>query len=152
MGPSYGGATAIQWAAREPRVGAVVAVCPFSSLGAVVPQYIQVYAPLAGRLIPSLIIRQAIADAGRMAGFDPGAASPLRAIQTVRTPVLLIHGMADRNIPCEECRKLHAAAPGHSRLILVPDENHFSIMGDSSGVIERESVAWFQRWLRRDPN
>src|SRR5262249_26780655 len=37
MGISYGAATAIEWAAREPRVKAAVAVAPFASLREVVP-------------------------------------------------------------------------------------------------------------------
>jgi len=88
MGNSYGAAAAIEWAGRDPRVQAVVAVSPFASLREVVAGY------LPFRLPPSLVARS-IERAGARGGFDPDDASPARAITQTRAPVLLIHGEDD---------------------------------------------------------
>ena len=52
MGVSYGAATAIRRPGVDPRVAVVVAVAPFKSLRAVVPDYTARLVPVAGGLIP----------------------------------------------------------------------------------------------------
>ena len=79
MGISYGGATAVEWAAREPRVRAAVAVAPFASLRDIVPIYTPRTLPLVGWLIPHFVQMRTVDAAGRLGGFDPDAASPRAA-------------------------------------------------------------------------
>ena len=150
FGPSYGGAVAIQFAGRDPRVKAVVAVCPFTSMRDVTPGVFRMYAPAPFKwLVSDGTIQRAITRAGATAGFNPDDASPRKAIQRTRAPVLLIHGRADTKIPPTHSQRLHTAAPDHSRLVLLEDETHDSILaGDASGVILREATAWFDQWLR----
>lgn len=152
LGVSYGAATGIQLAAQDSRVRAVVAVAPFSSLEAVVPDYVRQYLPLAWRLIPDAYVSGGIARGGILAQFDPAAASPLSAISRTSAQVLLIHGLADDHIPPEHSRRLHAAAAGHSDLILVEGDDHFSINSDRSGAIGQQGVAWLRRWLTAPKN
>lgn len=146
MGVSYGAATAIEWAAVEPRVAAVVAVAPFQSLRAVVPVYVERFLPGVGGLIPDLLIGRAIARAGRTGGFDPDQ-SPLEAITRTRAPVLLVHGREDVNIPPSHSEALHARALDHSELLLVEGEDHQSITADRSGILWRRAGAWLQKAL-----
>jgi pimeloyl-ACP methyl ester carboxylesterase len=126
MGVSYGAATAIEWAAREPRLKAVVAVAPFQSLRAVVPEYFRRLWPIVSRLMPGFVVQIAVNRAGKLAGFDPDEASPLEAIDKIRAPVLLIHGTADLNIPYQHSEALHARAPA-SELQIVPGANHIDL-------------------------
>jgi len=147
MGPSYGAATAIQWAGRDPRLAAVVAVAPFTSLREVVRDYIRHYLPGLGGLIPDRLVDEGLARAGRRAGFKPDDADPLRAIHGTRAPVLLVHGRDDRNIPCVHSIRLHAAAPPGSRLLLLDGEDHFSITRDGTDTTRRAIRDWFRRWL-----
>lgn len=147
FGHSYGGAVAIQWAAVDPRVKAVVAVAAFTSLREVVPRYLRRYLPLVGASISRARIDEVIERAGSLAGFDPSAASPLEAIARTRAPVLLVHGRDDRKIPCRHSEALHAAAGDRGRLILLDREGHDSIARDRTGLVARESAAWFERWL-----
>lgn len=111
------------------------------------PDYVRHYAPLLWRLIPEVYVSGGIARAGLLAHFDPANASPLAAIARTDAQVLLIHGLADDHIPAEHSRRLHAAAAGHSDLILVEGDDHFSINGDRSGAIGTKGVAWLSRWL-----
>jgi pimeloyl-ACP methyl ester carboxylesterase len=146
MGVSYGAATAIEWAGREPRVRAVVAVAPFASLREVVPEYVERELPLLHRLLPDALVARAIERAGELGGFAPDDASPRDAIARTRAAVLLVHGRADRHIPARHSEWLHAAAPG-STLVLVDDEDHFSISADRSGVLWRTTLELLSRHL-----
>ncbi|MEJ7729239.1 MAG: alpha/beta fold hydrolase [Polyangiaceae bacterium] len=147
VGTSYGAAIAIQLAGIDPRVRAVVAVAPFSSLHAVVPDYARHYLPGVAALIPDAFLSAGVAQAGQLGTFDPNAASPLLAIARTTANVLLIHGQADANIPPSHSVVLSVAAPDHTRLILVPGDDHFSIVSDRSAAISRDGMAWLHRWL-----
>lgn len=151
MGPSYGAATAIQWAGRDSRLAAVVAVAPFTSLRDVVRDYIRHYLPGLGGLIPDRLVDDGLARAGRRAGFEPAEADPLRAIRGARAPVLLIHGRDDRNIPCIHSIRLHAAAPPGSQILLLDGEDHFSITRSGTGTTRQIIRDWFRRWLAASP-
>lgn len=150
MGFSYGAATAIQLAGKDPRLKAVVAVASFTDLYRVVRSYIRFYVPVLGPLIPDSSIDEAVDKAGKQAGFDPREASPLRAIRTSRARVLLIYGGQDRRIPADNGRDLHRAAPKLTELIVVPKMNHATILGDRTGTVNREGMRWLDRWLRRE--
>lgn len=151
VGFSYGGATGIQLAAADPRIRAVVAIAPFGSLRAVVPDYVENYLPLLGRLIPDSFVQGAVDQAGLLGSFDPEAASPVSAISRTRAGVLLIHGALDRHIPVQHSRTIYSMAPHHSRLIVVEREDHDSITTDRTGTIAGHGMAWLRRWLDAAP-
>jgi uncharacterized protein len=130
MGVSYGAATAIEWGGREPRVAAVVALAPFSSLRDVVPVYTPRTVPLVGRWLPMAMIQATVNAAGRLAGFDPDAASPRDAIALRDEPVLIFHGTADAHIPLAQSQALQARAPAHTRLVLLDGQDHLHVASD----------------------
>lgn len=146
-GASYGAATSIMLAGDDPRIEAAVAVAPFSSLHDIAPRYIRRYLTF-GRLLSDAWIANAVRSGGQIAGFDTKAASPIDAIRRAKGHVLLIHGKADDHIPCTHSQRLQAAGPPGTRLVLVDGENHNSIMWDRSGIMTKETVAWFEEWLR----
>ncbi len=147
-GPSYGGATAIILAGRDPRVKAVVAVTTFTSMHEEVLHYARHHGWTDWmKRAPAWVIRLAVHRAGRLGGFDPQEASPLTAIRKTPAPVLLIHGKADDFIPTEHSVRVHAAAPDHSELVLLDGEGHGSIFFDHNGTIATKALAWFDRWL-----
>lgn len=149
FGPSFGGGVAVQLAGRDERVKAIVSVCGFTSMRDVTPGVVRMYAPVVGWLLLDSSIQRAVTAAGRIGGFDPDEANPLRAIQRTRAQVLLIHGRDDVKIPPAHSERLHAAAKDHSRLVILDGHDHDSILaGDSTGVVQRETVAWFDRWLK----
>jgi dipeptidyl aminopeptidase/acylaminoacyl peptidase len=138
MGISYGAATAIEWAAKDPRVSAVVAVAPFASLRMVAPGYTVV--PL-----PRSMVDGAIERAGKEGDFDPDEASPALAMARMHTPVLLIHGEDDARVPAWHSQLLYAAGRSHTELLLVPGAGHASIA--VSHVIADFVPGWFAAHL-----
>ena len=66
--------------------------------------------------------RLALWRAGRLAGFDPDAVSPLRAARGLRTPIALITGDADRLTPLPGVQAIAATAA--APLTVVPGAGH----------------------------
>jgi pimeloyl-ACP methyl ester carboxylesterase len=126
-GISYGGACAIQWAAIDPRVRAVVAFEPFCTLRDAVRDFAPVVLGGWSFLAQPPLLRAVTNGAAALAGFDPDDASPLRAITRTRAPVLLVHGTEDRHLPPRHSRRLHDAAPDHSELYLVEGDSHLTL-------------------------
>jgi len=146
-GVSYGATTSIHLAGRDPRIRAVVAVAPFSTMRDEIPQYGRTMVPGVGRMISDETYQQAIDEAGRRAGFDPDRASAVEAIQRTSAQVLLIHGSNDWVVPQYHSIRLHEAARDHSELVSVPWYGHTVIWFDPTGEVAVRTAAWFDRWL-----
>lgn len=147
LGFSYGGAVALQLAALDARVKAVVTVATFSSLRHTLRDYLAYHLPGIGRLLPTdAQLAAGLAEAGRQASFDPDAADNERAARRTRARLLIIHGAEDAKIPPSHARRICGAAGARCRLVEVPGADHDSIFG--GGVVSREMTAWFSRWLR----
>lgn len=144
FGFSYGAAVALDLGARDPRVCAVVAAAPFSSLREVLGDYREKYLPAALAALPDSWFDSALMDAARLASFDLQAASPLHWVQRSRAPQLLIHGTADTQVPLRHSLALASVASGRSELRSIAGAEHHDLPGD---LLEREALAWFERWL-----
>jgi pimeloyl-ACP methyl ester carboxylesterase len=143
FGCSYGAATAIQLAARDPRIRSVVAVAPFATLDAAIHSYARLLG--LGFILPRGMIDRAVQDAGRLGHFDPSEASTLRAIRQTTARVLLIHGSLDWKIPPSSSQQLHTAAPSRSRLVLVQNAGHDSVMATLQDRLKAEILTWFDQ-------
>ncbi len=148
MGISYGAATAIQAAAADERIAAVVALAPYSSMREVVPQFLMRFAPFPTVFMSEESMDRLIDRAAERAGFDADQASPLKAIAARPTPVLLIHGTHDMLIPIGQARSLEQAAAGPVRLIESRGATHLTLYFDPNGDIRREAPAWFDDHLK----
>jgi pimeloyl-ACP methyl ester carboxylesterase len=131
LGTSLGAAVALQEAARDMRVTAVVAAETFSDLRTVATERAPFF------FTPS-IIEQALRLAEQQGGFRVDAVSPVMAAAEIKIPVLLVHGAADSKTPPEHSRRVLTALAGSKRLILVPGAGHNeSLRGDVWVEIER---------------
>lgn len=117
MGTSLGGAVALQGAAVDRRIAAVVAVATFSDLRTVVAQRAPFFASKKN-------IADALRLAERQAAFDVDQVSPVAAAARIRVPVLLVHGAADKETPPEHSRRVAAALGRAARLLIVPGAGH----------------------------
>ena len=144
MGTSLGAAVALQEAADDPRVGAVVAAETFSDLRTV-----------AIERAPFFFTNGTIAKAfesgrSRKGVFKIEAVSPEAAARRIGVqPVLLIHGSIDRDTPPEHSRRVFEALHGPKQLILVPDAGHNQSL---QGEVWRDIDPWIDRALSCRPN
>jgi len=143
FGCLYGGAVALQLAARDAQVKSVVTVATFTSLDDAVGSSARQFAP--GWMITPAMIASAVEEAGNIGHFRASQASPLLAITRTQARVLLIHGTEDRKLPCSFSQALHAAAKDHSQLILVQGADHNSIMRETTGPLWGPIIAWLAK-------
>lgn len=144
FGFSYGAAVALDLGARDPRVCAVVAAAPFSSLREVLGDYRKKYLPRALDLLPESWFEGALRDAAWLAAFDLESASPLHWVQRSRARQLLIHGTADTQVPLRHSVALSSVAGARAELRSIAGAEHYDLPRD---VLEREALGWFERWL-----
>jgi uncharacterized protein len=117
VGVSLGAAVALQAAAEDSRIAAVVAVSSFSDLRTVAKERAPFMASASN-------IEAAFKLAEEQAQFKVDEASPLLAASHIRVPVFLIHGQADVETPPNHSQRLFAALQGERRLLLVPGAGH----------------------------
>ena len=145
LGVSMGAALALQSAAVEPRIRAVVAEDPFANLREVSYDYAGLHlCPLLGKTLfrpASITAMRAIAKTG---GFDADDDSPERAVATRPFPVLLICGTRDRSIPCRHAERIYNAATGRKELWVVQGAEHASALGADPATYEAKVIQFFQ--------
>jgi pimeloyl-ACP methyl ester carboxylesterase len=146
-GISYGGAVAIQWAAIDRRVKAVVAFEPFCTLRDAVRDFAPVVLGGWSFLAQPPVLRAVTNAAAALAKFDADDASPLRAITQTSAPVLLVHGTEDRHLPPYHSMRLHDAAPDHSELYLVEGDGHLTLWVRHLAEVRRRVAEFFDRNL-----
>jgi pimeloyl-ACP methyl ester carboxylesterase len=133
LGTSLGAAVALQEAAPDPRVSAVIAAETFSDLRTVATER----APF---FFTRGVIDRAFRVAEEQAHFRVDDVSPMSAAARITMPVLLVHGAADAETPPEHSQRVLAALAGPKRLILVPGAGH-------NGSLRSEVWGEIERWV-----
>jgi hypothetical protein len=117
IGTSLGAAVALQEAADDARVSAVVAAETFSDLSTVAAERAPfVFTPAS--------IRAAFGLAEARAHFSVDAVDPAAAASRIACPVLLVHGADDRDTPPDHSRRVFDALRGSKELVVVPLARH----------------------------
>lgn len=146
LGESMGAAIALQSAAVDPRIKAVVAEASFSSLREVSYDY-------AGLAVSSLLGRTlfrpasyfALRSAENEGGFRADDISPARAVSKRAFPVLLICGTRDGTIPCRHSEQLFREAIGPKQLWIVARAGHTGAFGTEPGEFRQRVLAFFAK-------
>jgi len=81
--------------------------------------------------------------------------SPLFAADRVKTPILLLHGTEDTNVPTNESEQFFTALK-----LLGKTVEYVRVEGENHGIMEynkrrlwmRTTLAWFDRWLKGEPD
>jgi len=137
-GESMGAAVALQSAAIEPRIEAVVAESAFRDLREVSYDYAGMYtSPLLGKTLLRPVAILAVRSGEREGGFRAEDVSPEKAVAARAFPVLLICGLEDHNIPARHTRAIYAAAIGPKEMWLVPGAGHTQAQGRAPEEFER---------------
>ena len=146
LGVSMGAAIALQSAAVEPRIEAVVAEDPFANLREVSYDYAGLeLSPLLGKTLfrlATIIAMQGMAKAG---GFNPDDVSPEKAVAARSFPILLICGTRDHRIPCRHAERIYRASRGQSELWVVAGAGHAAALGRAPAEYETRAITFFER-------
>ncbi len=119
FGFSMGGWAALNAAARDPRLRAVVAVAPVGGAEMIGPGTLQFITRLS-RPLRTLAPKALAADFRKaVTAFDPG-----RAASRIKAPLLLVHGDADQTIPALVSRRIAKCAGGKARLVIERGASH----------------------------
>jgi alpha-beta hydrolase superfamily lysophospholipase len=141
LGVSMGAAIALQSAAVEPSIQAVIAEDPFSDLREVSYDYAGLhFSPFLGETLfrPASIF--ALNGMARAGGFPPDEVSPEKAVAARAFSVLLICGTRDKVIPCRHARKIYEAARGPKELWIVQGAGHAAALGYAPEEYENRIV------------
>ncbi len=133
IGHSLGGAVALQAAAVDRRVRAVVAASTFADLRSLATER----APSV--FTPSLI-EAAFERAEHDGQFVVDDVSPLRAAAEIDVPVLIIHGALDRETRPVHSERVFGALRGPKELLIVPDAGH-------NDALKSDVWAKVERWI-----
>jgi len=146
LGESMGAAQLLQALPKETRFCAVIAESPFATFREVA------YARFGrefhtGPWIGRTFFRPTV-DAGflfvrMMYGFDLERAAPAQAVAETSVPVMLIHGLEDRNIPPYHSDWI---ASRNSSIVVwkVPGASHTTAHKTAPAEFERRVLEWFQ--------
>jgi uncharacterized protein len=133
IGHSLGAAVALQAAAIDRRVIAVVAASTFSDLRTIATER----APF---VFTASSIEAAFTRTEHDGGFPVDQASPLRAAAAITVPVFIIHGALDRGTLPAHSTRVYEALRGAKKLLIVPDAGH-------NDVFRSDVWAEIDRWI-----
>jgi uncharacterized protein len=152
LGESMGAGMALQSAAADPRIEAVVAEAPFASLREAAYDYagLQKY-PLLGETLFAPGAWTMIYRGESLAGFLAAEVSPQKSVAARNFPVLLICDGADTTLPCRHTRKIFAAATGPKELWEVSGAFHTAAIAYQPAEFERRVLAFFARYASVAP-
>jgi pimeloyl-ACP methyl ester carboxylesterase len=119
LGSSLGAAVALQTAAIDPRISAVVSAEAFSDFRTVATERAPFFFTQGS-------IDRAFRLAEKEAHFKVDEANPLLAARTITAPVLMIHGADDVDTPPDHAERLFAALnkAKTKKLLMVPGAGH----------------------------
>jgi uncharacterized protein len=151
LGESMGAAILLQALRAEGRFCGAVAESPFANFRQIgyvrVGQLLRV-GPWLGRIVLRPAVELAFIYGKLRFGVNLANASPERAVENVRIPILLIHGLEDHNIPPSQSREIQAHNPSDIALWQVPRAGHCGAIAVAPEEFNRRVLQWFGR---RDP-
>jgi alpha-beta hydrolase superfamily lysophospholipase len=133
MGSSLGAAIALQGAAEDRRIAAVIAVSPYSDLRTAASERAPFFAS-KGNLAEAFQLAEAEGK------FRVDDVSPVSAAPHIASPTLIIHGDHDEETPPAHAQRIFAALHEPKRLILVRNAGH-------NHVLDAKVWGEIDRWL-----
>lgn len=144
FGESMGAVIALQSAAVEPRIEAVVAEAPFASLREASYDYAGLQRfPWLGKTLFRAGAWTMIHRGEAEARFPPDAVSPENSVAARAFPVLLICDAEDATLPCRHSERIYAAARGPKQLWRVPRAFHTAAIGFAPEEFRDRVLAFF---------
>jgi dipeptidyl aminopeptidase/acylaminoacyl peptidase len=141
IGHSAGAVSAILSASRNPRLGAVVAVAPFTCVT-------EVWHTNRPALVPPFILDWTLWVSEKLKGFDREEVCPVNVVDRIAPrPLLVVHGTDDQRITEPQVRRLFAAAKEPKALWLVEGASHSGIRTPVLDALAPDVVGFFDEAL-----
>ena len=149
LGESMGAGIALQSAAADPRIEAVVAEAPFANLREASYDYAGLRKwPLLGKTWFAPFSWTLVYRGESLAGFSAAAVSPEKAVAARPFPVLLICDGEDVALPCRHAEMIYAAARGPKQLWVVPGAYHTAALGFEPAEFRRRVLGFFSTYAK----
>jgi dipeptidyl aminopeptidase/acylaminoacyl peptidase len=146
FGTSMGAAVALQAAALDQRIDAIVAEASFTDLRTIVVDYQKRIMKLPWHFLRNL----AMSRSQELAGFKARYVSPIHAVRNVRKPILFIHGTDDTRIRTEYSKVLYENANQPKELLLIHKGDHTDLLNVGGSEYEERIVKFFRKYLREE--
>jgi uncharacterized protein len=144
LGESMGAGIALQSAAADPRIEAVVAEASFANLREGTYDYAGLRkSPWLGKTLFAPFTWTLLYRDEKLAGFPVAEVSPQKAVAARAFPVLLICDEKDVALPCRHSEMIYAAARGPKQLWVVPGAFHTAAYGFFPEEFRRRVLAFF---------
>jgi uncharacterized protein len=144
LGESMGAGIALQSAAMDSRIEAVVAEAPFASLREASYDYAGLrWSPLLGKTLFAPFSWMLIYRAESLASFPASGVAPEKSVAERAFPVFLICDGNDEALPCRHARRIYAAARGPKQFWMVPGAYHTGAVGFQPAEFKRRVLEFF---------
>lgn len=152
LGESMGAGIALQSAAADPRIEAVVAEASFANLREASYDYAGLRrSPLFGMTVFRPFSWTLLYRGEELTGFPIAEVSPEIAVASRPFPVLLICDEKDEALPCRHTRRIYAAARGPKQLWEVPGAFHTAALGFQPAEFHRRVLDFFANVAQSKP-
>ena len=143
FGASLGASVLLESLMHETRFQAIVAESPYSDFYSVADERIARMLPSGTKWMAGPFVDSGMIWARWRDGVDLRQASAAAGVRSTRTPILLIHGLADEKTSPDNSRRLAAIDPG-VQLWLVPGSHHADAWKTAPAAFESRVLAWFR--------
>ncbi|MEK6571967.1 MAG: alpha/beta hydrolase [Bacteroidota bacterium] len=143
FGVSMGAAVAIQAAAIDARIVAVVAEACFTDLWTIGLDHQKRIIKVRSKFIGKIVMKRA----ERVAGFHADEVSPMKAVADVHVPILFVHGTQDSIINPRYSEELYRCAREPKELYFIRDAYHNDAWAVGGREYQEKILNFFDRWL-----
>jgi len=144
FGSSMGAAIAIQVAAADKRIAAIVAESGFATLRTIFDDYQKRMIKLPWHYLRNIVIKRS----EQLAHFKASAVSPAEAIKQVHVPLFILHGTADRLIASFYSQALFENANEPKQLWLISGAEHSNMAEVGGEEYYQRILEFFEEALR----
>jgi hypothetical protein len=144
FGTSMGAAVAIQAAAIDARIAAVVAEASFTTLRSIAVDYQRRLIKLPWHFLRNV----AFARSQKVAGFKARFVAPIEDVKKLQCPILFIHGVEDTFVDVEHSKELYRVAREPKELLLINGANHNNVWEIGGNKYKNALTAFFDSNLK----
>ncbi|MGB2868055.1 MAG: alpha/beta hydrolase [Bacteroidota bacterium] len=143
FGTSMGAAVAIQAAAVDSRISAVIAEASFTNLRTIFVDYQRRIIKLPWHFLRNV----AMTRSQKIANFKARFVAPIEDVKRIRTPILFTHGTEDTFIKPLYSKMLYEAANEPKKLLLIKGANHNDVWDVGGPVYENALTDFLEEHL-----